>query len=326
MQLKQQIKKCLSGALVGIFCLPFSAMATLNVLTSFPHDESLAKTIGGAFVSTSCLSAAHQDPHAIQPRPSLSVKLNRADLLITNGQDMELAWLPIALSNARNGKILEGQSGYFEPSQGVKLYAYTQAELQDTPFYALSLVTGMQKGSQGNVDIKRGNHHYWLDPGNGSIIAQNIADKLSSMDPEHRASYQKQAANFKTKMKKSIARWDAQMKPFAGTKVVSYHRDWTYLAKRHNLEIIGYVEPRETIPPGAADIAKLVKTMKDENVKIVIASPWQNLRISEQVARAAGAKVVVLPSSVGPTVNVKDYHNLFQVIYSRLIPALKAAQ
>lgn len=325
MKYLNKIKIIALSAVVCLTSYPTQASDILNVVTSFPQDASITKYVGGSHVNVKSLAKASYDPHAIQPKPSLALMLNKADLLITNGQDMELAWLPIALSNSRNPKILDGEDGNLDPSEGVELIPYTKDELVNTPFFSLNLMAGTQKSGGGQVNLTRGNHHYWLDPENGIVVARNIANKLAEMDPENAAEYRNNANKFSNTLKEKMKVWDSQMQPFKGTKVVSYHRDWIYLIKRHNLSLFGYVEPRETIPPSAGELAALAIKMKKNKVNVIITSPWQNQRISNELSKITGAEHLTLPSSVGTDVGVKDYINMFEIIYSRLIPALKKA-
>ena len=304
---------------------PTRAEAILHIVSSFPQDASIASLVGGKYVTATSLSKAINDPHAVQPKPNMAVALNKADLLITNGQDMDLAWLPIAVANARNSKILEGTEGYFDPSAGVSLIPYNSEELKDTPFYSLNLISGPDH-SGGKNSKKRGNHHYWLDPANGIIVAHNIANKLSELDPTHKAQFNNNANKFEKTLKAKIKIWDAEMLPYRGTPVVSYHRDWIYLIQRHGLNLIGYVEPRETIPPSAGEVVNLILRMRKAKVKLIMTSPWQNQRIPHEIAQKTGAIHLSLPSSVGTDVGAKDYIDMFDVIYGKLITALKQAK
>jgi zinc/manganese transport system substrate-binding protein len=302
------------------------ALAQMNILTSFPQDTAIAKAIAKDKAEVKSLTLASQDPHAIQLKPSLAVMLNRADLLIVNGQDMELAWLPTALTNARNSKILEGAPGYLNPSEGVGLIAYSPEELLSTPFFTTNIIAGTQAAGGGQVSVVRGNHHYWLDPANGLIVAKNIANKLSEVDPANADFFQANLQKFENTLKERMGKWDAMMEPFKGTPIVTYHRDWIYLIKRHGLKHAGYIEPRETIPPSAAEVAALVQRVKAQKVRLIITSPWQLLRIPQEIARQTGATHLVLPSSVGEDVGVKDYIDLFDVVYGKLTTTLKGVQ
>ena len=95
---------------------PAQAWAVLHVVTSFPQDAAITRAVGGRYVQVTSLAKASNDPHSVQPKPSFAVALNRADLLIVNGQDMDLAWLPTALAYCRNPGIMDGEDGYFDPS------------------------------------------------------------------------------------------------------------------------------------------------------------------------------------------------------------------
>ncbi len=314
----QRFRQCCLG-LVFFFGLTFGpsipVSAALRIVTSYPQDAALVKVIGGDKVSVQSLATASQNPHTLEPRPSFAVALNKADLLIVNGQDMELAWLPIALINCRNPKILEGQPGYFNPSEGVTLYPYSPEELQMTPYYTLTLIVGDPK--------KKGNHHYWLDPANVLIVAANVTEKLKAMDRENAPFYQANYERFTARLKAKIKEWDAMMAPYKGTPVISYHRDWIYFTKRHGLNLIGYIEPRETIPPSASEVASLVRRMKDEGVKLILTSHWQPRKISQEISRQTGAKLVTLPSTIGEEIGVRDYFDLFEKIYTTMAQALK---
>ena len=293
------------------------ASAKLNIVASFQHDASIAAEIGGDRVEVTSLTTGTQDPHAVEPKPILAVLLGQADLLIVNGQHIEIHWLPIALATSRNLRIQEGKEGYLNAATGVTLIHYAKEELRGTPF-AFTLDTGAHE--------KTGNHHYWLEPANGLIIARNIHEKLAQMDPTNAAYYKSNYETFTTRLRDKIKDWDAMMAPYKGMKVVSYHRDWIYLTRRHGLEVAAYIEPRETIPPSASDIAILVKRIKEERIPLILISPWQPQRISREIAKQTGTAFLSLPSTVDARLGVKDYINLFDVVYAQLTKALQEAK
>ncbi|MCI0530166.1 MAG: metal ABC transporter substrate-binding protein, partial [Nitrospira sp.] len=155
------------------------------------------------------------------------------------------------------------------------------------------------------------------------IVARNVTNKLVEMDPSNADFYRANLQSFEDNLKERIIKWDAMMGPFKGTPIVTYHRDWIYLIKRHGLKHMGYIEPRETIPPSAAEVAALVQKIKAQKVQLILTSPWQNLRIPKEIARQTSATHLVLPSSVGEDVGVKDYIDLFDVVYGKLTSTLK---
>ncbi len=290
------------------------ASAKLRVVTSFSQDSSIVKAIGGDRIRVVSLTTGVQNPHAVQAKPSLAVHLSEADLLIVNGQQMEIGWLPAALASSGNPRIQEGGEGYLNASVGTTLTTYADHEIEGTNFIS----------SAKDHKHKIHNHHYWLDPANGLVIAENIYKKLAQMDPANAVEYEFNYAAFSVRLSLKIKDWDTMMAAFKGAKIVSYHRDWTYLANRHGLHVAGYIEPRETIPPSARDVAVLVKLIQSENIPLILISPWQPQRISREIARQSGATVLSLPSGVDPRLGARDYIQLFDVIYSQLARALSS--
>lgn len=294
-----------------------NAQAGLNVVATLEHFGSIAKMIGGEKVKVSVLVKGYQNPHAVEVKPSYSVLLNKADLLVANGQLVEVGWLDIALVSARNLSIMQGEPGFVNCSLGVDIIPYEAREIEGTPFFILNLGTG--------GTMKLGNHHYWLDPANSEIIARNISEKLEAVDPGNAKFYRANYERFSAKLMEKVKEWDRMMEPFKGTQVVSYHRSWNYLARRHNLKIFDYIEPKETIPPSAAYMASLVDRMKRNRVKIILAETYQNRKIVEEIARLTGAKPLILPASVSEDLGIRDVFQLFDKIYQELTQALQAA-
>lgn len=290
----------------------------LNVVATLEHYGAIAKEIGGDRVKVSAIVKGSQNPHTIAVKPSYSVLFNKADLLVANGQLIELGWLDTALINARNANIMEGHPGFVNCSIGVDIIPYSSEEIEGTPFFILNLGVG--------GTMKLGNHHYWLDPGNTTIIAKNIADKYAEVDLPNAAYYRGNYDRFATHFGEHLKEWDKQMEPFRGMQLVSYHRSWNYLLRRHGLKVFDYIEPKETLPPSAAYMASLVDRMKRSGVKLILAETYQNRPIIDEVARQTGARALILPSSVSEDLGIRTPFDFFQKLYQELIPALQAAR
>src|SRR5947209_15265652 len=294
------------------------SQTALNVVATLEHYGAIAKVIGGERVKVNVIVKGSQKPHTIAVKPSYSVLFNKADLLVANGQLIELGWLDVALINARNAKIQEGHPGFVNCSIGVDIIPYAADEIEGTPFFILNLGVG--------GTLKLGNHHYWLDPGNTAIIGRNIADKLAEVDLPNAAYYRANEEHYAAHLGEKLKEWDKLMEPFRGMQLVSYHRSWNYLLRRHGLKVFDYIEPKETLPPSAAYMASLVDRMKRSGVKVVLAETYQNRPIIDEIARQTGAKALVLPSSVSEDLGIKTVFEFFDRIYSELVPALRAAK
>ena len=279
-----------------------SLRAELKVVASLPDFGAIAEAIGGKAVEVTTIARGSEDPHFVDARPSFVRVLNKADLLIEGGADLEVGWLPTLVTAARNAKIQGTGKGHLVLSRFVKLI--------DVP-------TAPVDRSMGDVH-PTGNPHYWLDPRNGKIIAEKIAASLSELDSKNAETYSKNLAAFTKKLDAKWPEWQKKLEPLRGAKVITYHKSYEYLATAFGLEVIAQLEPKPGIEPSATHIAQLVQRAKEAGVKFVIVEPYRPRRSAEQVAEAVGARMVVLPDKTGSTPEAKDYFSLFDAIVSRL--------
>ncbi len=276
--------------------IPATAEAKkLNVITSLTDLASLAQEVGGDKVDVEALAKGYQDPHFVEPKPSFLLKLRHADLLISVGLDLEIGWLPPLITQSGNSKIQPGAPGYLDASQFAEILEIPQGKLTR---------------AEGDVH-PLGNPHYWLDPDNGRRIAKGIAAKLTEMDPEDAAFFQQREKDFEKRLAEAELKWMAQMAPYRGRKVVTYHRSWPNFAKHFGLDVEGYIEPRPGIPPTPSHTIELVNLMKREGIKIELIEPYFDLKTPNSIASMTGAKVVQMMPSVGGKPEITDYFKLF---------------
>jgi zinc/manganese transport system substrate-binding protein len=283
------------------------AEAAVNVITSTEDLAALTREIGGDKVKVEALARGYQDPHFVEPKPSFILKLHSADLLIAVGRDLEIGWLPPLIQQSRNAKIQPGADGYLDASLTVRI---------------LEIPTGQITRAMGDVH-PLGNPHYWLEPGNGRKIAQAIQQKLSAMDAGDAAYFTQRYADFDKRLADAEKRWDAEMAPYKGLKIVTYHNSWPNFAERFHLNVVGYVEPRPGIPPSPSHTFDLIQAMKRDAIKIIIVEPYFDLKTPNAIARETGAKVVVLAPSVGGADKIATYFDLFDYDIKTLAAAIK---
>jgi zinc/manganese transport system substrate-binding protein len=298
------------AVLVAAACL-FGARpagAAITVVTTTTDLAAIATEVGGDKVSVTSLAKGYQDPHFVEAKPSFVFKLHGADLLIAVGREMEIGWLPPLITQARNSKIQPGGNGYLDASGTARI---------------LDIPTGQITRAMGDVHPS-GNPHYWLDPDNGKRIAKAIAAKLSAMDSANAAYYKQREADFERRLDAADKGWKAQMAPYRGLKVVTYHRSWPNFADHFGLDVIGYVEPKPGIPPSPSHTLEVMKAMREQNVKIVIVEPYFDAKTPNSIARETGAKVLVMPPSVGGIPQASDYIKLFDTDVKMLVDAIKA--
>ncbi len=296
----------LAAALFAASALP-AAAAGLRVVATTEDLASLAREVGGDKITVVALAKGYQDPHFVDPKPSFILEVNRADLLIVVGRELEIGWLPPLVNSARNAKIMPGGNGYLDASMNVKI---------------LEIPAGQVTRAMGDVH-PQGNPHYWLDPGNGRKIAQAIKDKLSQLDPADKPTFESRYADFDKRLAAAEAKWDATMAPYKGTKIVTYHRSWPNFMERFGLNVIGYVEPKPGIPPSPSHTIDLIAEMKAQGAKLIVVEPYFDLKTPQSITNQIGGKTLVLAPSVGGDKAATDYIQLFEYNVNLLAATLK---
>lgn len=287
--------------------LPAPAAAVFRVVTTTEGLAALAREVGGDRVEVQSLSRGVQDPHFVDANPILAVKLRAADLLVDVGLDLEVGWLPPLVTQSRNAAIAPGGPRRLTAASAVAV---------------LDLPTGVVDRSRGDLH-PGGNPHFLSDPRRALQVAQAISLKLTELDPAGAAVYADQAATFARRVNEALAGWRAQLAPLAGRKVLTHHRTLTYLLDWTGLASAGELEPRPGTPPPAAHLARMVEVAKQQGVKAVLVEGYYDPRSAEQVARLAGAQVVVLPGDVGADPAAKTYQAWVGLMVQRIVAAYR---
>jgi ABC-type Zn uptake system ZnuABC Zn-binding protein ZnuA len=293
----------LAGLLIAGLC---PAAGKLNVVTSTEDIAAIGREIGGDHITIESIAKGYQDPHFVEPKPSFLIKLQKADLLAVVGLQLEIGWLPPLITQSGNSKIQVGAKGYFDLSDS--------AEILEHP-------AGTVTRADGDVH-PLGNPHYWLDPENGRRMARAFKSKLTEMQPGDAAYFDQRLKDFEQRLTEAEKRWDAQMAPFKGRKVVTYHRSLPNFAKRFALDVVDYVEPKPGIPPTPSHTLDLINKMKQQNIKLILVEPYFDMRTPNSIAQQVGGTALVLLPSVGGEKQVTTYFQLFDYDVNLLATAL----
>lgn len=256
-----------------------AATAKLNVVATTTDLGSIAKSIGGDAVDVTTLAKATEDPHFVDARPSLIVRLNHADVLIEGGAELELGWLPALLDGARNTKLEAGKPAHVMAAEGIQL---------------LEVPTSLDR-SKGDIHAA-GNPHFMTDPQSGKVVAEHIAHVFSELDPKSQSTYQRNLEKFNSALESKMADWTKSLAPFKGKEVVCYHNSWPYFAKRFDIKMDVFLEPKPGIPPTPSHLAEVIGKMKADNINTIIVEPYLSRKTAEAVARHTSATVVDVES------------------------------
>lgn len=285
-------------ALAVVVLWTAAAGAVLNVVTTTTDIAAIATAIGGENARVDSLTAGTSDPHYVAARPSMIRRAFDADLLIANGAELEIGWLPPLLLSARNGRILEGAPGHLDLSGIVTLR---------------DVLVGPVSRAMGDVHAS-GNPHFTLDPRNGAPIARAIAERMARLDPANAAAYERRRAAFEGELVRGIARWTSALSGFAGKPVLVYHQTFDYFAAAFGIRIAAALEPLPGIAPTAAHLATLTTRVRDERIEVLMQEAFFERRTARVLHQATGIKVAIMPHTVGARPEIKSYIELFDAM------------
>ncbi len=337
-----KIKGLILAAIVMLGVAGFTQAAPLKVCCTVPDLGYLVREIGTDHVRVVVFAKGPEDAHFIEAKPSFVKELSEADLFVQMGLELELGWAPVLLRGCHNSKVQPSARGFLDCSKAIQPI--------DVPTVAVDR-------SQGDVH-PQGNPHYLLDPVNGLRVARLIRDKLSELDPSHKQQFARQYEQFHKKLaaalvgeklaaaydieKLMIAQdrgqllnylkqqnqldqlggWLGSVKDLQGTKIVVDHNMWNYFARRFGLQVVAAMEPKPGLPPTTGHLKGVVEQMKQQQVRVVVTSPYFNPRHAEFLAQNTGAKVSLLAHQTEATQGAGDYFALFESNIRSLTAAL----
>ncbi|MCP5107694.1 MAG: zinc ABC transporter solute-binding protein [bacterium] len=273
----------------------------IKVVTTYRYIADITQKIGGDAVSVTALARGDRDPHFITPKPSFIAKLRKTDLLIVNGGQLEIGWLPPVIRQANNRNINTGGKGF------------------------LSLM-GFAKPIDVHLDVSRahgdvhpeGNPHIQLDPHHIPIFADAIKNKLCQLAPDNCSVFQVNYETFSKKWAEKSRQWEEALLPLKEVDVVEYHKLYEYLFHRYHIHAVGTLEPLPGIPPTSRHLGEMISLIKEENIKIIVQDVYHSSKTARFVAGKTGAKVVIIPHDVGAVKEAVDIFALFDEIVRRL--------
>jgi len=316
-----------TAAFLAAFAATLPARAALDVVTTTPDLGSLVRSVGGDAVEVTVLVKGPQDAHFMEPRPSFIRKLHDAELFVLLGLDLEIGWAPVLIRSARNAAVQPGGAGYLDASAAIA---------------PLEVPATTVDRSMGDLHAY-GNPHYLTDPVNGVRVARLIRDRLASLAPTSRATFEANTKAFEETVARrlvgdavarslgpervialadagrllgeltergelaSLSGWLGRLRPHAGARAVQDHRLWPYFAHRFGLELIDTLEPMPGIPPTGRHLQQVVERARAERAEGILSSPYFDPRHARWVSEKAGIPVVPMAHQPGAREGTDDY-------------------
>lgn len=314
------------------------AAEPLHVCATVTDLGDLVRAVGGDDVQVTVFARGGDDPHFVDPRPGFAKALAKADLVVSIGLELEIGWLPVVVTQARNPRLVAGQPAWLEASSAI--------EVQGKP-------SGDIDRSHGHVHAG-GNPHFLSDPVRGIQVAHAIAVRLGEIAPDRAEACTGRYRTFaldlgrrllgeavvkrvgdagvlmaleKNRLRDAIGDgadlggWLAQAKAVRGASLVADHDLWPYLAERLGFRIVAFLEPEPGVPPTTRHLADVASVAKNAGAAAIISTPYFDPRHARFVADRAGIPVVVLAHQAGSLEDAPDWMGMLD----RNVRALAAA-
>jgi zinc/manganese transport system substrate-binding protein len=291
--------------LVSILILTFSlnAEAKLKVVASTEDIASIVQEIGGDKIDLDFIARGALDAHYIEAKPSFMVKLNKANLLVSNGLSLEEGWLPSLIQGSRNPDVHEGQKGNLDLGKFIS---------------PLEVPKGKVSRAEGDVH-PGGNPHYTLDPQRIIDVSDKIAERLSELDPANKDYFKNETQKFKDQLSAKMVYWKIRLNKISDKRVITYHDSLRYFLHRFGFTSAAFIEPKPGIPPSAKHLADLVELIKREHIKIVLVQSFFDTSFDKNF-RDAGINLAIkkVGISKGATPELKTYLDVMENLVSAL--------
>jgi ABC-type Zn uptake system ZnuABC Zn-binding protein ZnuA len=320
----------------------------IKVVVTSSAYTSIAEHVGGNRVEVNHIVRGNQDPHIVRPKPSLAVRLAEADLFVATGLDLEM-WAPSLVDMSNNPHIRSGQRGYVSASAGIKIietpvtvsraegdvHIYGNPHIHTSPLngktIAENICTGLKRVSPGDAayfDANLQNFKKKVDNRTfGAELVRMIGGKtLTTLAQRGKLFSFLEKKSFKGKpLIEYLGGWMKKAQSLRGRKIVTYHKNWGYFTQLMGLSVVEYMEPKPGIPPSPGHVATVIKRMKDDNIKVLLAANYFDIGRVRQVARRVGAVPVVVALAPGGEPMMRDFFDQFDIWIERLNDAFSRA-
>jgi len=296
-----------AGLVLGALLAPGAALAKkLNVVTTLTDLGSIARSVGGDDVKVTALCPGTRDPHYLPAKPSLARKMSKADMLVYDGLELEIGWLPQLIQKARNPRVRPGAPGDVDCSRVIA--------------HILEIPPATVDRSEGDLH-PMGNPHYTLDPRNAEPIARLLADRMTELDPDHADGYHERAEAFVQTIEQNLPRWRRETAQARAHHVLIYHKHWTYLVNWLGLNKVGEIENRPGIAPSPRHVHQMIEKSRRLGDVLVICATWDDVDQVREIARRIGAPLAVLPGHTGGVKEADSYVHFIDTLCERIAAA-----
>ncbi len=299
-----------------------SVVSTSNIVGDW------VRRVGGERVSIFSLLPPDADPHTFQPGARDVARVADADLILSVGLSLEGGWLDELIENAaRDHESIVSLGELAEPIEFAGIFGEDDHDEEEEEGHDED---GDSDGEEED-DQEHGSldPHFWFDPLRVQSAVNEIAARLSTLDPEGADYYTSNADSYIRELGElhSWVQERVEAIPEENRILVTSHDSFQYFATRYDFEVVGAIFPTTTeAEPTAQDLAALVETIEHEGARVVFGENVYSDRLAQRIAEETGAAVVgsLYTGSLGePGGEAGTYVEMMRFNVNTIVAALK---
>ena len=247
----------------------------LRVLTSFYPMYDFACKIGGDCIDVTNMVPSGTEPHDWEPSTNDLKNLEKADVFIYNGADMEPWADDLLVSRSDTLHVVEASENVeLRTTDGEHEHAH---EHEDADHH------------HGDFDP-----HVWLDPENAKIEMEAIRDALCAADPENSTVFQSNYEKYAAELDALDAEFREKLAPLPNRTIVVAHEAFGYLCDAYGLTQVGIEGLSPDSEPDPGRMAEVIDFVREHSISTIFFEELVSPKVAEAIASETGAQAKML--------------------------------
>ena len=270
--------------LIALLICAVPARAEIRVVTDIAPVYALVATVMEGAGSPELIVPQGASVHHHAMRPSEARALAQADVMFWIGPGLA-PWLEKPVStlgaDAVEVPLIEAEGVHLLPVREGALFGGGDHD---------------HSHDHGHEDEEASDPHVWLDPDNGVLFLQVIADALAKAEPENADLFARNAKQGQERLRKIDAEIDEKLGQVRGVPFIVLHDGFHYFEDHFAIEAIGAISGSDAQTPGAARLAELRAAVPDSRLACAFGEPQSGDKLIQTVTEGLDVRTDTLDS------------------------------
>lgn len=278
--------------------------ASVEAVAAFYPLQFVTKKVGGEHVNVANLTAPGVEPHDLELSPQQVADIAESDLVVY------LHGFQPAVDDAIEQQAADKS---FDAATATTLEDHGAAHEEE----------GEAEGEHGHEKESGLDPHIWLDPTRLAAVADQVAAKLSAIDPDHAQAYTANAAALHGDLAALDGEYTGALASCKRKEVVTSHAAFGYLTERYGLEQVAISGLSPDTEPSPGRISEVAAFAKEHGVTTIFFETLVSPDVAQTLANEVGAEAKVLDPIEGLAAdNTGDYFSVMRSNLTALQEAL----